>query len=379
MKRKKTELPVERELPESRSLHDRQATIADLAEFLSLTKGTISAVLNDSPYARSIPQRTKDRILAAAAELNYKPNFLARSLRQKRSFSIGIVVEEIGDPYSSVLISGIESVLSRQKYIFLTVVHRHNPQLLQQYLDTLRVRGVEGIITIDTVLNVAPRLPLVSVPGYSRLPGIHNIVLDHRRAAKMALEHLIRLGHRKIAVFRGQALSADSAERWTSIREVARELGAPIESGLVVELAGDHASPQPGYEAIQKLRAQGAKYTAVFAYNDMSAIGAMQALKEAGLQVPQDVSVVGFDDVREASFYSPALTTVRQPLRKMGEIAAEIIVNRIEGKEGPSDNVKVEPEFVIRQSTGPAKSLPSRARKTSKKPVFVPYLDRQDQ
>jgi DNA-binding LacI/PurR family transcriptional regulator len=365
LKRKKTDPPVERGLPESKNLRDGQVTIADLAEFLSLTKGTISAVLNDSPYARSIPQRTKDRILAAAAELNYKPNFLARSLRQKRSFSIGIVVEEIGDPYSSVLISGIESVLSLRKYIFLTVVHRHNPQLLQQYLDTLRVRGVEGIITIDSVLNVAPRLPLVAIPGYSKLPGVHNIVLDHRRAAKMALEHLIRLGHRKIAVFRGQALSADSAERWNSIREVAMELGAPIESGLVVELAGDHASPQPGYEAIQKLRARGAKYTAVFAYNDMSAIGAMQALKDAGLQVPEDVSVVGFDDVREASFYSPALTTVRQPLRRMGEIAAEMIVSQIDGKEGLADNVKVEPEFVIRQSTGLAKSLQINSRKTS--------------
>ena len=97
----------------------------------------------------------------------------------------------------------------------------------------------------------------------------------------------------------------------------------------------------------------------------MSAIGAMQALKDAGLQVPEDVSVVGFDDVREASFYSPALTTVRQPLRRMGEIAAEMIVSQIDGKEGLADNVKVEPEFVIRRSTGPAKSLQSRSRKTS--------------
>lgn len=365
LKRKKTDLPVEKGLAEPKLLRDGQVTIADLAEFLGLTKGTISAVLNDSPYAQSIPQRTKDRILAAAAEMNYRPNFLARSLRQKRSFSIGIVVEEIGDPYSSVLISGIESVLSRRKYIFLTVVHRHNSQLLRQYLDTLQVRGVEGLITIDTVLNVAPRLPLVAVPGYSSLPGVHNIVLDHRRAAEMALEHLIGLGHRRIAVFRGQALSADSAERWNSICEVARELGAPIDNALVVELSGDHASPQPGYEAIQQLRARRSQYTAVFAYNDMSAIGAMQALKDAGINVPEDVSVVGFDDVREASFYSPSLTTVRQPLRRMGEIAAEIIVGRVEGKEGMAGNVKVEPEFVVRQSTGHAKSLQIRSRKLS--------------
>jgi DNA-binding LacI/PurR family transcriptional regulator len=356
LKRKRADRPPEKQTPESPKLHEGGVTIADMAEHLNLTKGTISAVLNNSPYARSIPQRTKDRILAAAIELNYKPNTLARYLRQKRTFSIGIVVEEIGDPYSSVLISGIESVLSQRKYIFLTVVHRHDSQLLQQYFDLLRVRGVEGIITIDTVLNSPPTLPLVAIPGYSKLPGVHNIILDHRQAAKLALEHLIGLGHRKIAVFRGQELSADSAERWNCIRAMAAELGAPIDSKLVVELAGDHASPQPGYEAIQKLQEHGAKFTAVFAYNDMSAIGAMQALKDSGLLVPHDVSVVGFDDVREASFYSPALTTVRQPLRKMGEIAAEIVINRIEGKEDSPVNVKVEPQFVIRQSTGPVNS-----------------------
>jgi len=353
LKRSKDDSPHEKQSQGTSKRREGVVTIAQLAEHLKLTKGTISAVLNNSPYAKSIPQRTKDRILAAAVELNYQPNFLARYLRQKRSFSIGVVVEEIGDPYSSTLISGIESVLSQRKYIFLTVVHRHDPQLLQQYFDILRMRGVEGIITIDTVLNAPPALPVVAIPGYSKLPGVHNILLDHRKAAQLALEHLIGLGHRRIAVFRGQELSSDSAERWKSIREVARELGTPIDNNLVVELVGDHASPHPGHAGIQTLQSRRAKFTAVFAYNDMSAIGAIQAMKEHGIHVPQDVSVVGFDDVREASFYSPALTTVRQPLRKMGELAAETVVNQIEGKDGLPFSIKVEPELVIRQSTGP--------------------------
>ena len=331
-------------------------TISQLAAHLKLTKGTISAVINDSPYAKSIPQHTKDRILAAAAELNYQPNFLARSLRQKRSYSIGVVVEEIGDPYSSVLVSGIESVLSRRKYIFLTVVHRHNPELLQRYLDTLQTRGVEGIITIDTKLESPLSLPLVAVPGYTTIPGIHNIVLDHRKAARVALEHLVGLGHRRIAIFRGQQLSSDSTARWSSIREVAREMNIPLNEELVVELTGDHASPQPGFEAVHTLQTRKAKYTAIFAYNDMAAIGAIQALKKYGLHVPNDISVVGFDDVREATFYSPALTTVRQPLRKMGEIAAETVVDHIEGKLDLPTSIQVEPEFVIRQSTGPVRT-----------------------
>ena len=331
-------------------------TIAQLAAHLGLTKGTISAVLNNSRYASAIPQHTKDRILAAAVELNYQPSFLARSLRQKRSFSIGIVVEEIGDPYSSMIVSGIESVLTRRNYIFLTVVHRHDPQVVEQYLDVLRARGAEGIIMIDTTLQTAPALPVVAIPGYSKLPGVHNIVLDHRKAAQVALEHLFGLGHRKIAVFRGQQLSSDSSERWNSIREVAREMGGPIDDNLVVELTGDHASPQPGFEAIHELQRRKAQYTAVFAYNDMAAIGAIQAIKKTGLHVPNDISVVGFDDVREATFYTPALTTVRQPLRKMGEVAAETIVNHIEGKKDWPQSVKVEPEFVIRQSTGPVRN-----------------------
>jgi LacI family transcriptional regulator len=351
LRRKRLAGPSESESSSIAKRGDGVVTIADLASHLSLTKGTISAVLNNSPYARSIPQHTQDRILAAAAELNYRPNAMARYLRQKRSFSIGIVTEEIGDPYSSVLISGIESVLSQRKYIFLTVVHRHNAELLKQYLEVLRVRGAEGIISIDTVITSPLALPLVAIPGYSALPGVHNIVLDHHRAAKMALEHLIGLGHRRIAVFRGQKLSADSAARWDSIRSIAKQLGVPIDKKLVVELAGDHASPQPGYEGVQQLQARGAKYSAIFAYNDMSAIGAIQALQELGRSVPEDISVVGFDDVREASFYSPALTTVRQPLRKMGELASQILLDRIEGKEDGPNDVKVEPEFVVRNST----------------------------
>jgi LacI family transcriptional regulator len=353
--KRKTEIATPVKSPRQSSKRREGVTIAQLADHLNLAKGTISAVLNNSPYSTSIPQRTKDRILAGAAELNYQPNYLARYLRQKRSFSIGIVVEEIGDPYSSVVVSGIESVLSRREYIFLTVVHRHNPELLQKYFDTLRTRGVEGIITIDTKPDAPPALPVVAIPGYSNLPGVHNIVLDHRKAAQAALEHLVGLGHRKIAVFRGQQLSSDSMERWKSIREVANEMDIPIEDQLTVELTGDHASPQPGFEAIYQLQARGAKYTAVFAYNDMAAIGAIQALRKIGLQVPNDVSVVGFDDVREATFYTPALTTVRQPLRRMGEIAAEIVVNRIEGTGECPLNTKVEPEFVIRQSTAPAR------------------------
>src|SRR3974390_2339483 len=138
-------------------------TLKELAKHLGLTKGTVSAVLNDSPYAKAIPQHTKDRIIAAAQEFNYHPNFFARTLRKKRTFTVGVICAEIGDAYGSVVISGIEEALSEREYFFVTVVHHHNPQLMTQYSDILKNRGSEGFITIDTTLSASLLLPTVAV------------------------------------------------------------------------------------------------------------------------------------------------------------------------------------------------------------------------
>src|SRR5271165_7326035 len=162
-------------------------TLKELAKHLGLTKGTVSAVLNDSPYAKAIPQHTKDRIIAAALELNYHPDFFARSLRKKRTFTVGVIAAEIGDAYGSVVISGIEALLSERKYFFVTVVHHHDPQMLRQYSDILQTRGSEGFITIDTTVNQSPRLTTVAISGHRQIEGVTNITLDHFKAA-----HLVR-------------------------------------------------------------------------------------------------------------------------------------------------------------------------------------------
>jgi LacI family transcriptional regulator len=167
-----------------------KVTLIELSKRLKLAKSTISAVLNDSRYAKSIPQHTKGRIFAAARDLDYLPNFFASTLRKKRTFSIGVIAREIGDPYGSVLISGIESALRERGYSFLAVIHRHDPKLLQQYSDILRARSVEGFITIDTVLDRSPALPTVAIAGQHILAGVTNIVLDHKRAAELAVRHV---------------------------------------------------------------------------------------------------------------------------------------------------------------------------------------------
>jgi DNA-binding LacI/PurR family transcriptional regulator len=326
-------------------------TLKAVADHLGLTPGTVSSVLNDAPSSRSIPQRTKNRIVVAARELNYKPNFFAQSLRKKRTYTIGVIVEEIGDAYGSMVISGIELYLRSKNFFFLTVVHRHDPELLDRYAQILLERGVEGFITVDMQLREAPSLPTVAVAGHEAFAGVTNIVLDHHHAAHIALQHLVDLGHSRIAFMKGASFSSDSEVRWNAIREAARDLKLEILPELTVQIDINDATPQLGYPFAKQLLERGAPFTALFAYNDHSALGAIRAFQEAGLRVPDDISVVGFDDIQGAAYNTPSLTTVRQPLARMGTIAAQTLLERIEGSlEGPKE-IAVQPELMIRESS----------------------------
>jgi LacI family transcriptional regulator len=329
-------------------------TLKAVAQYLGLTPGTVSAVLNDSPSARSIPQDTKNRIRAAAQELNYRPNFFARTLRNKRTYTIGVIAEEIGDSYGSPIISGIEQYLRHRDYFFLTVAHRHDQALLSRYSQLLSERGVEGIITVDTTVQEAPMLPTVAVAGHKKLKGVTNIVLDHEKAAILALNHLKELQHERIAIMKGNPVSSDSKERWEAICRVAGQIGLLIDPELTVQIDTDDPTPMLGYPFAKQLLGRGKPFTALFAYNDISAIGAIRALQEQGLRVPQDVSVMGFDDIPGAAFHTPSLTTVRQPLKRMGEVAAQSLLDRVEGKKEYPSEIAIEPELVVRESTARA-------------------------
>jgi LacI family transcriptional regulator len=333
-----------------------RVTLKTVAERLGLTPGTISAALNNSAAARSIPERTKKRILAAAKDLNYRPNYLARSLRLQRTYTIGVIAEEIGDAYGSLVISGIEEYLRSQNFFFLTVIHRHDETLLQTYAQMLVTRGVEGFITTDTSLTQKLELPTVAVAGHGQVENVTNVVLDHRVAARLALGHLKDLGHRDIAFFKGHPVSSDAGVRWTAVCETAQELGIAIRPELTMQIESTNSTPELGYPITKQLLERGEHFTALFAYNDISAIGACWALREAGIRVPEDVSVMGFDDIPAAGFNSPRLTTVRQPLERMGQIAAKTLVDRIEGTAEYVAEIAVEPELIVRASTSRAAS-----------------------
>jgi DNA-binding LacI/PurR family transcriptional regulator len=331
----------------------RAVTLKSIAEHIGLTPSTVSAVLNNSSASHSVPEHTKQRILVAARELNYRPNFFARSLRGNRTYTIGVILEEIGDAYGSLVISGVERYLRERNFFFLTVAHRHDKKLLATYSTMLQDRGVEGFITVDTFLIEEPALPTVAVAGHRRIRRVTNVVLNHHHAAMLALKHLRDLGHERIAFMKGSTLSVDSEDRWNAICEVAAKLGIQIRPELIVQLEGDDPTPNLGYPFAKQLLARKQPFTALFAYNDISAIGSIAALQEAGLRVPDDVSVVGFDDILSAAYINPPLTTVKQPLHKMGEIAARTLLDTIEERMKYVTEIAVEPELVVRRSTSP--------------------------
>jgi len=333
-----------------------RVTLKTVADYLGLTPGTISATLNNSAAARSIPERTKKRIIAAAKDLNYRPNYFARSLRLQRTYTIGVIAEEIGDAYGSLVISGIEEYLRRHNFFFLTVIHRHDQALLQTYAQMLVTRGVEGFITTDTSISQKLELPTVAVAGHGQVENVTNVVLDHKVAARLALTHLKDLGHRDIAFFKGHPVSSDSGERWAAVCEIAAELGIAIKPELTMQIESTNSTPELGYPITKQLLERKQYFTALFAYNDISAIGAIWALREAGLRVPEDISVMGFDDIPAAGFNTPGLTTVRQPLERMGQIAAKTLIDRIEGTAEYVAEIAIEPELVVRASTSRAAS-----------------------
>lgn len=354
------------------NLTKRPVSLKELAAHLGLSPSTLSLVLNDSPAANSIPQATKDRIFAAARGLNYRPHFLARSLRTQRSHTLGVLVPEISGGYTAEVMNGIEEQLLKKGYFYIIACHRHKRELLDEYPKLFLDRCVDGIVAVDTPVIGRLPLPVATVSGHDDVEGVTNVVLDHRRAAHLALQHLFDLGHRAIAVIKGQAFSSDTDIRWQSISEAADELGIPIHAKLVAQLEGDSPSPEVGYVAARKLLDAGEPFTALFAFNDVSAIGAIRAFREAGRRIPEDISVIGFDDVDSAAFHNPALTTIRQPLREMGRLAAGTLLQRIaKGIDAPfPELVTVAPELIVRQSTTHAPlslvATQRRRRKTSR-------------
>jgi DNA-binding LacI/PurR family transcriptional regulator len=337
-----------------------------LAEHLQLSQTTVSLVLNNSPSAKSIPPETRQRVLDAAEKLNYRPNYFARSLRQSRSMSVGVLAPDLSEGYFTRVMSGVVEELTGAKYFYFTACHDWRSELMKEYPRMLVERAVDGFLLLNTPAEIDVPVPVVSISAHGHNANVTHIVLDHLKAVELALSHLYELGHRRVAFMRGPKVIPDTEFRWEAIQQVSRKLGLTLDSDLETSIDGGWSiktghhpmSPEIGYEPMKALLERTRDFTAIFCFNDIAAIGAIRALSEAGLSVPGDVSVVGFDDIQSAAFCTPSLTTVRQPLNEMGKLGARILLDRIAHPEAAhlAEDVVVEPLFVIRESTGPARS-----------------------
>ncbi len=331
-----------------------------LAEYLNLSPATVSLVMNNAPAVRSIPERTRQRVKEAAKKLNYRPNIVARSLRTRQSFFIGILVPEPAEGYFPMIMKGIEQPLVQAGYFSFLVSHLWQQDLIEEYPQILLQRAVDGLVLINTPLLQEISLPVVAIPGHKPMPGATNIVLDHEQATMLALQHLYDLGHRRIAFMKGPSFTQDVMARWSGTLLAAQRLGLPVLPELCMNFEASEMAPDMGYPIVRDLLARTRDFTAIFCFNDTTAIGAIRAIRDASLRCPEDISVVGFDDILSAAYHTPSLTTIRQPLRQMGETAAEVLLRRIKNPEASHPGeIMLQPELIVRESTSRARELPA--------------------
>ena len=342
-------------------------TMRDVAKTSGFSPATVSIVLNNAPLARYIAPATKKRIEEAAKRLGYRPNAMARFLRSKRSQSVGVMFFDITDPFCTPILRGIENALYQSSYLpFFADAHNQRNRF-ERYLELLLDHHVEALIVVANWLfvdiHLLADLSKRNIPAATigfELPGdtVSSVMVDNEAGGRLALEHLYQMGHRKIAFIRGPKMLIDSAPRWRGIQKFAHSVGLEIDAALTLQLP-DSFDPNSGFEGghrfTEELLQRKKRFTAMMAFDDLTALGTIRALTKAGVKVPEHCSVVGFDDVPLSSLAVPSLTTVRQPLEAMGDLAVNIVMEGVnaglEKRDWKISRHKMNPELVIRDST----------------------------
>jgi LacI family transcriptional regulator len=332
-------------------------TLKELGRLAGVHPSTVARVLNDDPRQR-VSEAVRVRILALAHEHGYRPNHLARSLRMKRSFVIGTVIPDIANPFFAILFRGIEDTLAASGYSVIMANTDDEPAREQRSIEMLRGRQVDGLL-LATARRDDPTIAALTAAGFPFVlvnrhtdPIRGNAVVpnDHAGAAS-AVEHLIALGHRRIAHIAGSNEMSTGHTRSRGYMDTIQRHQLPADPDLIVRGSFREAG---GYQAMQRLLDLSQPPTAVFAVNDLAAVGAMRAIEEASLQVPRDISIVGFNDLSAVIGTTRHLTTVRLPLHDMGRAAAERLLAQITSDVESLEPVMIPVELVVRQSTGPA-------------------------
>ena len=365
--------------PENNSPY-RRPTLADVARETGLSRSTISLVLNNAPLSKNLAAQTKMRVVEVAQRLNYRPDAFARSLRKRQSIAIGIMVFNLSDPYCTRIVEGIEEKITLGGYLPL-MMDAHNKRLhFERYLSLLLEHRIEALIVIANWLYIdiamiknlnRHGIPVGVIGVEMQEESIASFLVDNELGGELALEHLYSLGHRKIAFVRGPKGLFDSSRRWKGMRRFAKKHNLELCKEWIVDLPRS-TDPNSGFfegkAQLVRMLAKHPGFTAVVAFDDLTAFGIVGALCSAGLSVPGDCSVIGFDDVPYSEMFNPGLTTIRQPMIEMGKVAAEWILEAVKDptrlRTGKAHIMRLEPSVVIRNSTDvPPKSptLISRA------------------
>ncbi|MBA2340771.1 MAG: LacI family DNA-binding transcriptional regulator [Pyrinomonadaceae bacterium] len=337
----------------------QQVSIKDIARAANVSHPTVSRALSHSPLVKS---ETAERIRQIAASLGYRPSAIARSLATKKTKTIGVVVTTIADPFIADVVSGIEETANDHGYSVFLANSNANPDREVKVVHSFHERRVDGILVTASRVGAlyVPLLSQLKVPivlinnQHPDEPDefIYSVMIDNIKASTQVMKHLIGLGHRRIAYIGDQSGFQSDTERFAGYRQALDRAGYPFLPELVVH--GD-GKPEGGRQAMEQLLALPMPPTAVFCYNDMSALGALRTLYGHGINVPDDISLVGFDDLSIASYTYPLLTTVGQPKQQMGRMAMETMLKLISGVDIKA-NLKVDGELIIRESTAPPKS-----------------------
>jgi DNA-binding LacI/PurR family transcriptional regulator len=337
-------------------------TIKDIAKRVGVAHTTVSRALRGSPL---IAADTAERIRQIACEMGYQPSAAARSLKTNRSQVLGVIVTHIADPFFSEIIQGIDEIAQQHGYSLFIAAAQHDPEREAAIVKIMREHRVDGVIICSTPFSpeqsrqlLTQEIPIVVINNQAAEDYRYSIYHDDAYGSQQITQHLIDLGHRKIA-YLGNALSGrTNLERLSGFRKCMQAASLPMPERYVYAVAG--GDPQAGQAGVEHFLALADRPTAIYCFNDMQAIGVMKGLRQAGLDVPADCSVAGFDNIPFSDYTCPSLTTFDQPKRQIGSEAARLILEllRTEGKHYESPKLKIQAlrgQLLIRDSTAPPK------------------------
>jgi LacI family transcriptional regulator, galactose operon repressor len=341
----------------------RPVTLIDVARECGCSVGTVSMVLNNTPLSGKLAHATRERVQSAAKRLGYRPNSYARSLRRKRSDIVGVVTFDITDPFCARILRGIEQELAGASYLPMIMDVHGDEERFRHCVEVLLDRRAEGLIVVanwlpldlNTLTRFAKDLPIMVAGREYEHAHISSVATDNSAGAAAAFDHLYQLGHRDIAVLRGPMRLLDSSRRWKAVQTRAAQLDVSLSPELMFDLPDSLDANfcfEAAYTATKSLLAARRRFTAIHAFDDLSALGCMRALAENGIRIPRQCSVVGFDDIPQAAQNFPSLTTVRQPMETLGRTCAKTVLTEIGTEKDRGGPLLLAPELVIRESTG---------------------------